>query len=313
MTKMNKIKQSLDVLIKVGVPRAQQNERSSLTLLAVLDLKQATPWSQAKKRVIRIHDILVFIQKNYKKKYAENTRETIRRQTLHQFEQAGIVERNSDDPFRPTNSPNTVYNITDEAWALVKSYGTIYWDKELHEFVTKKGRLVEKYEKRKDKNLIQLKTTAGNLIKFSPGKHNVLQVRIIKELVPRFCSKAKLVYVGDAASKLLFEDQRLLRKLNIPITKHDKLPDVVLYDEEKNHLLLIEAVTSHGPISPKRQVELGGVLKGCRVQKIYISAFPDFHEFKRHTDNIAWETEVWIASNPDHMIHFNGPKFFSAY
>ena len=148
---MNKIKQSLDVLIKVGVPRAQQNERSSLTLLAVLDLKQATPWSHAKKRIIRIHDILVFIQKNYKKKYAENTRETIRRQTLHQFEQAGIVERNSDDPFRPTNSPNTVYNITDEAWALVKSYGTTHWDKELLEFVAKKGRLVEKYEKRKDK------------------------------------------------------------------------------------------------------------------------------------------------------------------
>jgi hypothetical protein len=310
---MGKIKEGLDILIKAGVPHAQQNERSSLTLLAVLDLEKNTPWNQAKKRIIRIHDILVFIQQNYKKKYAENTRETIRRQTLHQFEQAGIVERNSDDLSRSTNSPNTVYNITDEAWVLVKSYGTTRWAKESHEFVSKKGRLVERYEKRKDKNLIQLKTTAGNLIKFSPGKHNVLQVRIIKELVPRFCSKAKLVYVGDAASKLLFEDQKLLRKLNIPITKHDKLPDVVLYDEEKKHFLLIEAVTSHGPISPKRQVELEKTLKERKAQKIYISAFPDFHEFKRHTDNIAWETEVWIASNPDHMIHFNGPKFFSAY
>jgi hypothetical protein len=310
---MEKIKEGLDILIKAGVPRAQQNERSSLTLLAVLDIRQNTPWTQAKKRIIRIHDILVFIQKNYKKKYAENTRETIRRQTLHQFEQAGIVERNSDDPSRSTNSPNTVYNITDEALKLVKSYGATNWDETLHEFVTKKGRLIERYEKRKDKNLIQLKTTAGNLMKFSPGKHNELQVRIIKELVPRFCSNAKLVYVGDTARKLLFEELELLKKLNIPITKHDKLPDVVLYDEEKNYLLLIEAVTSHGPISPKRQVELIETLKECKAQKIYISAFPDFHEFKRHTDNIAWETEVWIASNPDHMIHFNGPKFFSAY
>lgn len=310
---MGKIKEGLDVLIKAGVPRAQQNERSSLTLLAVLDLKKNTLWAEAKKRIIRIHDILVFIQKNYKKKYAENTRETIRRQTLHQFEQAGIVERNSDDLSRSTNSPNTVYNITDEAWALVKSYDTIRWDKELHEFVTKKGRLVEKYEKRKDEKFIQLKTTAGNIIKFSPGKYNALQVIIIKELVPRFCSKAKLVYIGDAANKLLFDDQKLLRKLNIPITKHDKLPDVVLYNEDKNHLFLIEAVTSHGPISPKRQVELAKVLKECKAKKIYISAFPDFHEFKRHTDNIAWETKVWIANNPDHMIHFNGPKFFSAY
>jgi len=310
---MGKVKEGLDILEKAGVPRAQQNERSSLTLLAVLDLKKNTPWTQARKRIIRIHDILVLIQKNYKKKYAENTRETIRRQTLHQFEQAGIVERNSDDPVRPTNSPNTVYNITDEALALVKAYGTPDWDKALHQFITKRGRLIERYEKRKDKSLIHLKTAAGNLIKFSPGKHNELQVIIIKALVPRFCSKAKLVYVGDAASKLLFEDKKLLKKLNIPITQHDKLPDVVLYDETKKHLLLIEAVTSHGPVSPKRQVELEKALKRCKAKKIYISAFPDFHEFKRHTDNIAWETEVWIASNPDHMIHFNGPKFFSAY
>lgn len=310
---MGKIEEGLDILIKAGLPRAQQNERSSLTLLAVLDIKQDTPWVQAKKRIIRIHDILIFIQKSYKKKYAENTRETIRRQTLHQFEQAGIVERNSDDQSRPTNSPNTVYNITDEALKLAKSYGTPSWDESLHEFVSKKGRLVERYEKRKDKNLIELVTSSGNQIKFSPGKHNELQIRIIKELVPRFCSKAKLIYIGDTARKLLLQELELLKKLNIPITKHDKLPDVVLYDEEKNHLLLIEAVTSHGPISPKRQVELEETLEGCKVKKIYISAFPDFHEFKKHTDNIAWETEVWIASDPDHMIHFNGPRFFSAY
>lgn len=104
-----------------------------------------------------------------------------------------------------------------------------------------------------------------------------------------------------------------LKRLGIPMTRHDKLPDVVLYDKGNNHLLLVEAVTSHGPISPKRQIELETVLKSCKAKKIYISAFPDFKEFKRHTDNIAWETEVWIATNPDHMIHFNGPKFFTAY
>ncbi|MFS2517149.1 MULTISPECIES: BsuBI/PstI family type II restriction endonuclease [Parabacteroides] len=25
--------------------------------------------------------------------------------------------------------------------------------------------------------------------------------------------------------------------------------------------------------------------------------------------DIAWETEVWIAENPGHMIHFNGDRF----
>ena len=101
--------------------------------------------------------------------------------------------------------------------------------------------------------------------------------------------------------------------MKIPITKHDKLPDVVLYDSQKNHLFLIEAVTTHGPLSPKRQIELEDTLRYCKAKRIYISAFPDFREFKRHIDNIAWETEVWIENNPDHMIHFNGPKFFTVY
>lgn len=311
--KIKKIKECLDILKKMGVPHAQQNERSALTLLAVLDLHPGISWSHAKKRVIRIHDILVFIRKHYKKRYAENTRETIRRQTLHQFEQAGIVERNSDDSSRPTNSPNTVYNITKEALKLVSFYHSPLFEKSLRKFIASKGRLVDKYDKRKHKNQIELKFGKDTCIKFSPGEHNVLQVKIIQELAPRFCSNARLVYVGDTAHKLLYENRSLLTKLGIPITKHDKLPDVVLFDKKKNHLLLIEAVTSHGPISPKRQVELETILKNCKATKIYISAFLSFREFKRHVDNIAWETEVWVASNPDHMIHFNGPKFFTAY
>ncbi len=306
---MGKIEDGLDILIKIGIPRAQQNERSSLTLLAVLDLKQDTQWEKAKKRLIRIHDILVFIENNYKKKYAENSRETIRRQTLHQFEQAGIVERNSDDPLRSTNSPNTVYNITKEALDLVITYNKSNFEKALNEFLRKKGRLIDKYEKRKKGNLIKLRVSDGSLVQFSPGKHNELQRAIIKEFLPRFCSDAKLVYVGDAAKKLLYQEFKLLDKLNIPITKHDKLPDVVLYDETRDNLFLIEAVTSHGPISPKRQTELVEVLKDCMSKKIFISAFPDTKEFKRHIGDVAWETEVWIADKPDHMIHFNGEKF----
>ena len=112
---------------------------------------------------------------------------------------------------------------------------------------------------------------------------------------------------------MLHLDAELLSSLGIPITQHDKLPDVVLYDEEKNFLFLIEAVTSHGPLSPKRQVELEKALKDCKARRVYISAFPDFSEFKKHIDNIAWETEVWVESNRDHMIHFNGPKFLTVY
>ena len=149
--------------------------------------------------------------------------------------------------------------------------------------------------------------------KFSPGKHNELQAKIIRDFRSRFCPNTKLVYVGDTAKKLLYVQNDLLLALKIPITKHDKLPDVVLYDLVKDYLYLIEAVTIHGPLSPKRQIELEETLKDCKTRRIYVSAFPDFREFKKHIDNIAWETEIWIADNPDHMIHFNGPKFFTVY
>ncbi len=310
---MGKIDEALSILKALGLPKAQQNERSALTLLALVDLKKNSPWSKAKSRLIRIHDILKFIQEKYGKQYAENTRETIRRQTLHQFEQAALAVRNSDDPSRPTNSPNNVYTVADEGLEVIRKYRTKEWKKALEEFLKLKGRLVDLYDKRKRALYSSVKLPNGTSIDFTPGKHNKLQIKILELFRAQFCPNSKIVYVGDAARKLLLKDEAVLKRLNIPITEHDKLPDVVLYDKSKKLLFLIEAVTSHGPLSPKRQIELEKVLAGCKVKKVYISAFPDFREFKRHIDNIAWETEVWIEANPAHMIHFNGPKFLTVY
>lgn len=310
---MSKIEDGIAIIKALGLPKAQQNERSALTLLALIDLTDERLWTESRKRPVRIHDIIVFIQKNYGKQYAENTRETIRRQTIHQFEQAGVVIRNPDDSFRPTNSPKTVYTISDDALDVIRKYGTADWDYVLKEFVKNKGRLIEKYGKRRTKYYIPVDLPDGTLVNFSPGKHNELQVKIIKDFRVRFCSNAEVLYVGDAARKLLYIDEKRLNELKIPITKHDKLPDIILYDKQRNIIFLIEAVTAHGPLSPKRQKELEDTLKKCTAIRIYVSAFPDFREFKKHIDNIAWETEVWIENNPDHMIHFNGEKFLTAY
>jgi hypothetical protein len=310
---MGKIDEALSILTALGLPKAQQNERSALTLLALADLKKKTPWSEAKSRFIRIHDILIFIQENYGKRYAENTRETIRRQTLHQFEQAALAVRNPDDPSRPTNSPNNVYMVADEALELIRKYKTKKWKTALREFLELKGKLIDLYDKRKKALYSSVKLPNGVSINFTPGKHNKLQISVLKHFRAEFCPKSQIAYVGDAARKLLHKDEALLKRLSIPITEHDKLPDVVLYDESKNLLFLIEAVTSHGPLSPKRQIELDKTLIKCKARKVYISAFPDIREFKRHIDNIAWETEVWIEVNPAHMIHFNGPKFLTVY
>jgi len=310
---MTKTEEAVAILKALGLPRAQQNERSALTLLALLDLREESPCSQAIERSIRIHDILAFILEHYHREYAENTRETIRRQTLHQLEQAGVAVRNPDDPTRPTNSPKTVYAITPEALVVITRYGTPGWDGVLQEFVENQGKLIEKYEKRKEKHLIPVSLPNGCLVKFSPGKHNELQAKVLKEFRARFCPETKVAYVGDAARKLLHANNELLQELQIPITQHDKLPDVVLYDRRRNHVFLIEAVTAHGPLSPKRQMELEEALKDCKAKRIYVTAFPDFREFRRHIENIAWGTEVWIENNPEHVIHFNGPEHFTVY
>ena len=145
---------------------------------------------------------------------------------------------------------------------------------------------------------------------FSPGKHNELQKAIIEEFAPRFAPNSECLYVGDTIQKDLVKNVEKLSELGFEITLHDKMPDVVLYREDKNWIYFIESITSVGPMDPKRIVEIEAMTKNVTAGKIYISAFLDFSTFKKFSDKLAWETEVWIADMPEHMIHLNGDKFF---
>jgi len=144
---------------------------------------------------------------------------------------------------------------------------------------------------------------------FSPGKHNELQKAIIEEFAPRFAPNCKCLYVGDTIEKDLVKNEDKLRALGFAITLHDKMPDVVLYSEDKNWLYFIEPVTSVGPMEPKRIKEIEEMTEGVSAGKIFVTAFLDFKTFKKFSDTLAWETEAWIADMPDHMIHLNGDKF----
>ncbi len=306
---MNKISEALGILKQFNVPKRQQNERSALALLALLSLKKKDSWKDANKTLIRVHDMMQFIKAQYDREYAENSRETFRRQTLHQFEnEVGIVERNADDPTRPTNSPNTTWSVTDDVLDLVKSYGTSNWDKNLRKFLKKIKRTVVSYKVKRSKNKLSI-TLDDTKVTFSPGKHNELQIDILNNFRNHFCQDAEVLYVGDTAHKMLYLNEALLKEINLQIKKHDILPDIVLLDRTKDRLYLIEAVSSHGPVSNKRLIELNEYFSKLKYKKIFVSAFPDFREFKRHVNDIAWETEVWISEMPNHMIHFNGDKF----
>ena len=309
---MSKLEEARDILKQLGLPQAQQNEISGLTLLALCDLSEGDHWSQASKPSRSIHQMLEFMRDTFGREYAENTREVVRRQVIHQLEQARVVDRNPDNPALATNSPLTHYGLTDEALFVIRSYQSSDWESELGDFLSNQGALLEKYQRHRKMREIPIRIASGEEFRLSPGSHNRLQAQIIEEFGPRFAPGAALLYLGDAAHKLFYMDQEKLAQLGVTLTEHDKLPDVVLYDEKRNWLFLVEAVTSHGPVSPKRVAELEVTLKNCVATRIYVSAFPDFRQFKRHANDIAWETEVWIAEIPDHMIHFDGEKFLAA-
>lgn len=307
---MSKIQEAQLILKELGLPKAQQNEISGYTFLALCNIKEKDRWSQASRQNLGVSKgIMNFIAESYQKVYAPNTRETFRRQVLHQFMQAGIADYNPDIPDLPVNSPRAHYAITEIALETVKTFRTRKWKQALNNFTSQKGALIEEYSKGREMSRVPLELTDGSILLLSPGKHNEVQAAVVNEFASRFAQGSRLLYIGDTEKKHIHIDQEILEKIGIPLTEHSKLPDIVIYDESKNWLFLIEAVTSHGPMTPKRIVELEHFLKNCNAGKIYVSAFPDFAEFKRHTNNIAWDTEVWIMEFPEHMIHFNGDRF----
>lgn len=104
---------------------------------------------------------------------------------------------------------------------------------------------------------------------FSPGKHNELQKAIIEEFAPRFAPDSECLYVGDTIEKDLVKNVEKLTKLGFEITLHDKMPDVVLYREDKDWLYFVESVTSVGPMDPKRILEITEMTKDVTAGKIF--------------------------------------------
>ncbi len=253
------------------------------------------------------------MREKYHKDYAANSRETIRRQTLHQFEQARIVNRNPDDPSRPTNSGKNCYSLTGEALGVIRAFGTPSFDAKVAMFIKKQGTLQAAYGRRRKSASVSLVLPDGARVLLSPGKHNELQVAVIREMGPRFAPGASVLYVGDTAKKHVVSDHDSLVKLGIPLTEHDKLPDIILFDGKRNWLFLIEAVTSHGPVSAKRHREIAHMVRNCPAGCVYMTTFLTMADFRKYAADIAWESEVWVAEHPDHMIHFNGPKFLGPY
>ena len=312
MTK-EKIEQALQIIKFLGLPREQHNERSALCLLALLNLTPEKDWEACEAPLIGITPMMDFARQYYGKEYAPNTRETFRRQTMHQFVDAGIALYNPDDPARPVNSPKAVYQIAPEALKLIQFFGTDEWGLALYNYTAIKQTLAARYARERDQNKLPVKLKNGQEFQISPGEHSELIKAIIEDFAPRFTPGAQLIYAGDTGTKWGYFDSEILKSLGIEVDSHGKMPDVILYWQENNWLILVESVTSHGPVDPKRHAELERLFQNSTAGLVFVTAFPNRSVMSKYLGGIAWETEVWVADAPSHMIHFNGDRFLGPY
>lgn len=302
-----------EFLRALGFDQERQNDRSALVLLALLQLAPGDDWSDASNPLMRTVEIMAWIRDKFGVNYKPNTRETIRRQTLHQFVQGHLVVENPDEPARPINSPKWCYQVTDEALRLAKLTGTEDFEETLRDYLQLRPGLEAAYRREREMHQIPVRLPDGAELTLSAGGQNDLLKAMIEEFCERFTPGGEVLYVGDAGAKWLIFDERRLDALGVSVDSHGKMPDMVVYLADRNWLVLMEAASSHGPVDHKRYLELQELFGASSADLVFVSCFPDQATVRRYLTSIAWETEVWTADHPTHMIHFDGEAFLGPY
>lgn len=313
------INEALDILQSVGIPFAGKRERGlesmAMVFLAVAGVTKS--WKEAKgqneNRHITTRDIIKFINEYYEETISSGSYDDIRRKHLRLLTLADLVLNSAKNPHAAKNDPTRGNTLDSEFKALIVCYNTEEWNIKLKLFNKNRPSLAEILQRKRDLPKIRIKLPSGHTLDFTRGGHNELQKEVIEQFLPRFGNGCELLYVGDAANKYLHREDEKLHNLGFFELSHDSLPDIVAYDAEKNWLFLIEAFYTSGPMSEERILELKKALKDCTADLIFVTAFTSKSDFKKNAGDIGWESEVWTAEFPDHLIHFNGGKFLGPH
>ena len=313
--------QALDALAGLGIPLGdlthRRKEKMAKAFLAVAGIKPGVSWANAKSNVeghrLLSRQVIAFMNANLGENIADSSYDDIRRKDLVLLVEALVVLKSAENPDANTNDGTRGYALHPAAAAAVRQFGTPQWSKAVQTFMAGRPSLADQLKRDRNLARIQVKISGNVAISFSPGGHNQLQKAIIESFLPIFGFGAEVLYVGDTADKGLFVNKSALDALQFFELSHDKLPDVVAYSKAKNWLYLIEAVTTANPITELRRKTLLELTENCTGEVILVTAFPDRAIYRQFAKDIAWETEVWLADAPEHMIHFNGDKFLGPY
>lgn len=308
----------LDILQMVGIPTHETDrrlEKMAMACLAVGGIKRS--FAEAKSSddgfFLTTREIINFENSYYGENISPGSYDDIRRKDLILLVQARIVLNSAALDAQATNNPTRGYALNPLFGSLIKTYGTKTWSSELEKYKSQVELLDVELERKRNLERIPVTIPSGVELQLSAGVHNVLQKAIIEDFLPRFGMGAQVLYVGDTSDKYLFKDKQLLEDIKFFTLEHEELPDVVAYSKEKNLLFLIEAVHSTGPMSEIRVMKLKKQLAQCTATPIFVTTVMTKKDFRKWVTEIAWESEVWIAEAPDHMIHFNGYKFLEIH
>ena len=304
---------AIEALTALQFGPKQRNETAAYSLLALLNLTPEKEWSECECPLCGITPIIDFIAESYGVRYAPNTRETVRDEAVKFFVEAGLLLRNPDKPDRPTNSGNTVYQVESSALALLRTFGTLQWPDALKAYLAQVEAVKREIARHREMARVPVTLPDGTKVALSPGGQNPLIKAIIEEFCPRFAPGGLVAYIGDTENKFAHLEADYLAGLGVSFDSAAKMPDVIVHYVERNWLLLIEAVTSAGPVDGKRRKELKELFAGCKAGLVFVTAFETRRAMQSFLSQIAWESEVWIAEDPEHMVHFNGERFLGPY
>lgn len=310
------ISEAIDILTALGIPvdneTERRRERIAMAFLAVAGVTEH--WTQATdERLLKTRDIIEFYNQHFEENISRGSYDDIRRKDLENIVISGIILNQSPNLNAATNDPTRGYSLSPKISQLIHHYGTEKWHDLLKEYLVNKTTLKEKLERKRSIEKISVRFSNGRELTLSAGQHNLLQKQIVEEFLPRYGKNSQILYLGDTTQKQLYCNDIQLRQLQFFELSHETLPDIIAYDSKSNWLYVIEAVHSSGVIDELRLLKLQELTKNCTAEIIYITAFLNRTEFRKWAGQIAWETEVWIADNPDHLIHFNGHKFLGPY
>jgi type II restriction enzyme len=308
---------AIAILAALGIPldrtTGRRKVRMAKAFIAVAGMKPGMEWSEARSdNRLRSRDVIRWMNDFLGEEVSSGSYDDISRKDLLLPVEAGLVLKSAGKQGAATNNGTRPYAISPETAELLHSYGTPDWHAALAQFLAGRENLSEQLKAMRRLERIPI-TLGSSELQFGPGEHNELQKTIVEQFLPRFGFGAEVLYIGDTEDKLLFCNSQELLKLGFFELAHDKLPDILAYSRNKRWLFLIEAVHSANPITELRKRTLKQLTEACTAGIIYVTAFASRVTFRKFAREIAWETEVWIAESPDHLIHFNGDKFLGPH